>query len=167
MKAVRWTVLVGVLVVLAARSEAAEFRSSTLGSVSSVCSGGCVDTWLVQCTSPKTHRIAARVGNNFPGGDLIEAIIVGFSGPAVLVGQADRVLAPTVTSEPAVLERPGSTLGAMKALVEVAQIAEEDPKHPPNGGYFVEFSCEDPFGDDLDAGVGGSGRPIVKQLQDE
>lgn len=167
MRALSWAVLVGMMLGFTASGHAAEFRSSTLGSVTSFCSGGCVDTWLVQCPSAKTHRIAARVGSLFGPRDVIEVVMVGFTGPATLVGQADRELSPTNgsgPSQPAVLERPGNTLGAMKALVEIAQIAEEDATHPPNGGYFVDFTCEGLFGDDLDT---GPGRTTVKQLQDE
>src|SRR5262245_44982325 len=161
MKALSWKVLLVILLgltKLTTSAHAGEFRSSTLGSLSVFRSGGSVDTWLVQCPSSKTHRIAARVGGNFGPVDIIEVVTVGFAGSTALIGQADRELSPAIgPSAPAVLARPGDTLGAMKALVKIGQIAEEDPDHLPNTGYFVFFTCEDLLGDDLDTGLGGSG----------
>jgi len=112
------------------------------------CSGGCVDTWQVECKDTKTHDIKARVINNGGGVVGFEVTTIGYIGGDTLVGQADaeRSLLNFVSYSPgAFLFQPGTKKGPTNALVLVNLSWFDSGPFD----YKVEFSCHDLNGGEL------------------
>src|SRR5262245_20416840 len=90
-----WAVSLGMVIGLAAGARAATtFAVEDLGNKFN-CTGGCVDTWLIECPDRATHFVAARVRNLLAGSgqdDIFEVTTVGIVGS--LTGEADREVSP-------------------------------------------------------------------------
>ena len=162
MKFPSWITSVGLVFGLATGAHAFVFTQQDLGA-KFTCTGGCVDTWLVECADRATHRITARVRNLLIGNgvDLFEVAAIGFTGS--LTGQVDREVSPSTAggaaafSIPAFLTRTGNTTGSTKALVEVGHLV----KDATNSAYLIEFACLDLNSDEVVK------PPQVKLLQNQ
>lgn len=107
------------------------------------CSGGCVDTWQVECKDGKTHSILAVVNDTGAEDMSFEITTMGYTGGAALVGQADEERSPSYSpynSNGAILFRPGTTTGSTSALVLVHVFSANSA---PPFAYEVEFFCRD------------------------
>jgi hypothetical protein len=136
----------------------AEVRKT--GTLAGTCSGGCIDTWKVECKDGNTKHLLAVVNDNGAEDVVFEITTMGYTGGSTLVGQAQQarnVEFSPYHSNGASISRPGTTTGSINAFVLVHVHGAHSFAPFP---YVVEFSCHD-------INYGDLKEPVVKLLQDK